>query len=224
MSSNIDWSDAIKKEAEGLNGEDFGEVQDVLNGFVLLQRGIINKERFLIPQGLAESYDGDIVRFSISEDDMLNKYRQGSEVESASATATTINTEQDMTTQDNVQKVIETSPLKEERLDVSKNVQEQQATITKRPVTETKTIKVPVTHEEVSIEKRAPSGGDGQVASEGPVTSTQEISIPVKKEEVEVTKTPYVKEEIAVTKKPVTETIEVKEEVTSERIDTEDLR
>ncbi len=224
MSSNIDWSDAIKKEAEGLNGEDFGEVQDVSNGFVLLQRGIINKERFLIPQGLAESYDGDIVRFSISEDDMLNKYRQGSEVESASATATTINTEQDMTTQDNVQKVIETSPLKEERLDVSKNVQEQQATITKRPVTETKTIKVPVTHEEVSIEKRTPSGGDGQVASEGPVTSTQEISIPVKKEEVEVTKTPYVKEEIAVTKKPVTETREVKEEVTSERIDTEDLR
>lgn len=224
MSSNIDWSDAIKKEAEGLNGEDFGEVQDVSNGFVLLQRGIINKERFLIPQGLAESYDGDIVRFSISEDDMLNKYRQGSEVESASATATTINTEQDMTTQDNVQKVIETSPLKEERLDVSKNVQEQQATITKRPVTETKTIKVPVTHEEVSIEKRAPSGGDSQVASEGPVTSTQEISIPVKKEEVEVTITPYVKEEIAVTKKPVTETREVKEEVTSERIDTEDLR
>lgn len=224
MSSNIDWSDAIKKEAEGLNGEDFGEVQDVSNGFVLLQRGIINKERFLIPQGLAESYDGDIVRFSISEDDMLNKYRQGSEVESASATATTINTEQDMTTQDNVQKVIETSPLKEERLDVSKNVQEQQATITKRPVTETKTIKVPVTHEEVSIEKRTPSGGDGQVASEGPVTSTQEISIPVKKEEVEVTKTPYVKEEIAVTKKLVTETREVKEEVTSERIDTEDLR
>lgn len=107
---------------------------------------------------------------------------------------------------------------------MSKNVQEQQATITKRPVTETKTIKVPVTHEEVSIEKRAPSGGDGQVASEGPVTSTQEISIPVKKEEVEVTKTPYVKEEIAVTKKPVTETREVKEEVTSERIDTEDLR
>lgn len=225
MSSNIDWSDAIKKEAEGLNGEDFGEVQDVSNGFVLLQRGIINKERFLIPQGLAESYDGDIVRFSISEDDMLNKYRQGSEVEAATAAATTtVNTEQDMTTQDNVQKVIETSPLKEERLEVSKNVQEQQATITKRPVTETKTVKVPVSHEEVSIERRTPSGGDGQVASDGPVTSIQEISIPVKKEEVEVTKTPYVKEEIAVTKKPVTETREVKGEVTSERIDTEDLR
>ena len=220
MSSNIDWSDTIKKEAEGLNGEDFGEVQDVSNGFVLVQRGIINKERFLIPQGLAESYDGDIVRFSISEDDMLNKYREGSDVE---ATAT-VNTEQDVQTQDNVQNVEETIPLTEERLDVSKNVQEQQATITKRPVTETKTVEVPVTHEEVSIERRTPSGGEGQVASEGPVTSTQEISIPVKKEEVEVTKTPYVKEEVTVTKKPVTETREVTEEVTSERIDTEDLK
>ena len=111
------------------------------------------------------------------------------------------NTEQDVQTQDNVQNVEETIPLTEERLDVSKNVQEQQATITKRPVTETKTVEVPVTHEEVSIERRTPSGGEGQVASEGPVTSTQEISIPVKKEEVEVTKTPYVKEEVTVTKK-----------------------
>lgn len=220
MSSNIDWNDTIKKEAEGLNGEDFGEVQDVSNGFVLVQRGLINKERFLIPQGLAESYDGDIVRFSISENDMLNKYHEWADVE-----AGTVDTEQDMTTQDDVQKTVEeTIPLTEERLDVSKNVQEQQATITKKPVTETKTVEVPVTHEEVSIETRAPSGGEGQVATEGPVTSTQEISIPLKKEEVEVNKTPYVKEEVEVTKKPVTETRVVTEEVTSETIDTEDSK
>ena len=91
-------------------------------------------------------------------------------------------------------------------------------------MTETKTVEVPVTHEEVSIERRTPSGGKGQVATEGPVTSTQEISIPLKKEEVEVTKTPYVKEEVSVTKKPVTETREVTEEVTSETIDTEDSK
>ena len=78
MSSIIDWNDTIKKEAEGIKGEDLGEVQDVSNGFVLLQKGIINKESFLIPQDLAESYDGDIVRFRISEDEILTKYRKGS--------------------------------------------------------------------------------------------------------------------------------------------------
>ena len=51
MSSNIDWNDTIKKEAESINDEDFGEVQDVSNGFVLVQNSIIKKEWFLIPQG-----------------------------------------------------------------------------------------------------------------------------------------------------------------------------
>jgi uncharacterized protein (TIGR02271 family) len=218
MSSNIDWNDTMKKEAEGINGEDFGEVQEVSNGSVLIQRGIINKEKFLIPQELVESYDGDIVRFRISEDDMLSKYREGDRV----AASKSVETE---TTQDIVQseqKTEETIPLTDERLEVSKNVQEQQATITKKPVTETKTVEVPVTHEEVSIERRAPSGRGGQVASEGPVTSSEEISIPLKKEEVEVNKTPYVREEVAVTKKPVTGTRQVTDEVTSERISTED--
>src|SRR5215210_5950638 len=128
MSSNIDWNDTIKKEAEGINGEDFGEVQDVSNGFVLVQRGIINKEKFLIPQELAESYDGDIVRFRITEDDLLNKYREGSD--------TTLQTE--TTPQDVTRKETETEqtiPLTEERLNISKNIQEQQATITKEPIT-----------------------------------------------------------------------------------------
>ena len=218
MSSNIDWNDTIKKEAEGINGEDFGEVQEISNGSVLVQRGIINKEKFLIPQELVESYDGDIVRFRISEDDMLSKYREGD----SGGASESVETE---TTQDIVQsdeEIEETIPLTEERLEVSKNVQEQQATITKKPVTETKTVEVPVTHEEVSIERRAPSGGEGQVASEGPVTSSEEINIPLKKEEVEVNKSPYVKEEVAVTKKPVTQTRQVTEEVASERISTED--
>ena len=221
-SSQIDWNDTIKKEAEGINGEDFGEVQDVSNGSVLVQRGIINKERFLIPQELAESYDGDIVRFRISEDELLSKYGEDSNREEADLeqndNATQVNNVQNVQEEQEEQ----TIPLTEERLDVSKNVQEQQATITKKPVTETKTVEVPVTHEEVSIERRPPSGGEGQISSEGPVTSDEEISIPVKKEEVEVNKTPYVKEEVKVTKRPVSETTEVTEEVTSERISVED--
>ena len=60
MSSNIDWNDVVKKEARGLNDEDFGEVQEVSNGYVFVQKGIINKEKFFIPQDKVESYDGDV--------------------------------------------------------------------------------------------------------------------------------------------------------------------
>ncbi len=58
---------------------------------------------------------------------------------------------------------------------------------------------------------------------EGPVDSRTEISIPLKREEPVVTKKPYVKEEIVVKKKPVTETKQVSEKVTSEKIDTSDI-
>ena len=57
-----------------------------------------------------------------------------------------------------------------------------------------------------------------------PVSSKEDITIPVKKEEIgEVTKTPYVKEEVVVKKTPVTETKEVSEETTSERVNTSDM-
>ena len=76
MISNIDWKDVIKKEARGLNDADFGEVQEVSNGLVLTQRGIVNKELFSIPQSVVESYDGKVLRFRISEIEAVDKYQK----------------------------------------------------------------------------------------------------------------------------------------------------
>jgi hypothetical protein len=66
-SSTIDWSDVIKKEARGINDEDLGEVQEVGDNYVLVQRGMINKDKFYIPKNMVEGYDG-LLRFSISEE------------------------------------------------------------------------------------------------------------------------------------------------------------
>ena len=67
-SGNIDWNDVFKKEARGNDDEDFGEVQDVQDNYVLVQKGIINKEKFYIPKDQAESYDGDVLRFRFSKE------------------------------------------------------------------------------------------------------------------------------------------------------------
>lgn len=74
MISNIDWNDTIKKEARGINDADFGEIQDVSNGNIIVERGIIEKEKFCIPQDKVESYDGDVVRFNVSEQEAENKF------------------------------------------------------------------------------------------------------------------------------------------------------
>ncbi len=216
MISNIDWNDVIKKEARGPKDEDLGEVHEATNGYVLVQKGLIHKEKFYIPQDQVESYDGHILRFKISADEISrytgdshpasieDQYESTIEIDSGGGSAGGIEMEETEV------------PLTAEKLEVSKETQQSQITIAKEPVKETKTVQVPLTHEEVTIERRPPSG---DIEAQTPVSSKEDITIPVKKEEIgEVTKTPYVKEEVVVKRKPITETKEVTEETTSERI------
>jgi hypothetical protein len=74
-SNDIDWNDVIKKEARGINDENFGEVQQVQGIYVLVKRGIINKEQFYLPKDQAESYDGTVLNFRISEYDLKTRYK-----------------------------------------------------------------------------------------------------------------------------------------------------
>jgi uncharacterized protein (TIGR02271 family) len=215
MSSNINWNDVIKKEARGNDDEDFGEVQDVQDNYVLVQKGIINKEKFYIPKDKAESYDGDVLRFRFSKEEL-------SQYQNEPSSSTTTAADEGVSYEDSAEEreTDESIPLTEERLDVSKKSQEDQATVTKKPVTETKTVEVPLTREEVSIERRPASG---QTEAQSPIQSPEDIKIPIKREEAQVSKTPYVKEEAVVKKKAFTDTKEVTEDVTSEELDTSNV-
>jgi len=74
MSSKINWNDVIKKEARDNNYEELGEVQEVKDNDVIVQRGIIKKEIFYIPKDQAESYDNNVLKFKFSEQE-LSKYQ-----------------------------------------------------------------------------------------------------------------------------------------------------
>ena len=108
-------------------------------------------------------------------------------------------------------------PLIEERLNVSKKTSTAQYTITKEPAIEKKTIQIPVMHEELVVERRPPKDLSSPYA-QGPVKSKTEIKVQLNREEVEVTKKPFVIEEVVVKKKLVTETRIVNDTVRSERI------
>jgi uncharacterized protein (TIGR02271 family) len=212
-SNNIDWNDVIKKEARGNNDEDFGEVQDIQGNYVLVQRGIIDKDKFYIPKDQAESYDGDVLRFRISQEDLDQYQHEPPSIWDSDSPQETTTYERDTTEEERI-------PLSEERLDVSKKSQENQARVTKKPVTESKTVEVPLTREEVSIERRPASG---QTEAQSPIQSEEEITIPIKREETQVSKKPYVKEEAVIKKKAYTDTKEITEDVTSEELDTSNV-
>jgi uncharacterized protein (TIGR02271 family) len=213
-STDIEWDEVIKKEARGTNDEDFGEVQDIQGNYVLVQKGLINKEKYYIPKDQAESYDGDVLRFRISEQELSQFQHEPPSTWDSDSTQETTTYERDTNEEE------DHIPLTEERLDVSKKSRENQATVTKKPVRETKTVEVPLTREEVSIERRPATG---QTEAQSPIQSEQEIKIPLKREEAQVSKKPYVKEEAVIKKKAFTDTKKITEDVTSEELDTSNV-
>jgi uncharacterized protein (TIGR02271 family) len=212
---SIDWDEIIKKEARGSGDEDLGEVQEVSGNYVLVQRGIVNKEKFYIPRDLVESYDGDVLRFRVSEEDAKSRFlRDSAPTPSESVSSSTYERGAQSRREGTEQET--TVPITEEKLNVSKRTTGQQATIKKEPITETKTVEVQVTHEELIVERRPASSTT--TSDIGPVEYETETKIPLRQEEVQVTKQPYVKEELTIKKKPITETRTVSDEVRSEKV------
>jgi uncharacterized protein (TIGR02271 family) len=106
-----------------------------------------------------------------------------------------------------------TLQLREEQLDVNKNrVQAGEVTLVKDVVEEQKSMDVPVTHEEVVIERRSLDNRN----SDSPITSGETIRIPVSEEHVDVDKHTVLTGEISAHKHDVEETRHIEETVRKE--------
>lgn len=61
----------LKKEARGSDNSDFGEVQEVGKNYVMMERGVLNKERIYLPKYVVEGFDGHTLWFNTKEGDLL---------------------------------------------------------------------------------------------------------------------------------------------------------
>jgi hypothetical protein len=73
MSSNstiYNPEDIIKKEARGLGeNADFGEVQEVGVEHIVIQKGILDKDKYYIPKNLVDRFEDGIVYFSVTNEE-----------------------------------------------------------------------------------------------------------------------------------------------------------
>ncbi|QGQ45032.1 YsnF/AvaK domain-containing protein [Metabacillus sediminilitoris] len=117
--------------------------------------------------------------------------------------------------------------LREEQLDVTKErVQTGEVEVRKDVVEEQKTVHVPVTHEEVYVERRTVGDAaidDTAAATTKPIGDEETIRVPIVEEKVEVTKKPVVTEELVIGKRQATETEQVTENIKREeaRVETD---
>ena len=207
----VNWDRIIHKNVRTLDNQGMGKVIAIPNDedtIIISSQG--GGEQYKIPRSLVSGFNGaEVLLNETAYKIMSSSYR----VDNAGAYESKPS---NIITEERQQEEEKTTiPLIEERLNVSKKTSTTQYTITKEPVTDKKTIEVPVTHEELFVEKRPPKDSS---SAQGPVKSKTEIKVPLMREEVEVTKEPFVKEEVVVKKKPVTETRSVSDTVTSERI------
>ena len=189
----------IKKEARGSDDYSLGEVMQVTSEYVITHKGIVNTKWFQIPKHLAQEFDGSQLMLKVTEKEAKDLYIK-----------------HESPLDDNEEGSDTTVSLIEERLEPRTKLMMEEATIVKEPIKETKHVDVNLTHEELVLERRPLS--EPQMTDDDPVESRTEIRIPLKREEIETTKQSYVKEEVIVTKKPVTETKTITEELTSEKL------
>ncbi|MFZ7944279.1 YsnF/AvaK domain-containing protein [Neobacillus sp. 19] len=115
-----------------------------------------------------------------------------------------------------------TMKLREEQLDVAKErVQTGEVEVNKEVVEEQKTVHVPVTHEEVYVERQEVGGRTADTTT--PIGSDETIHVPIVEEKVEVSKKPVVTEELVIGKRQVTETEQVTDNIKREeaKVETE---
>lgn len=103
--------------------------------------------------------------------------------------------------------------LRQEELDITKSkVNAGEVTLSKEVIEDQKTVNVPVSHEEVVIERRAIDNEP----SDSPITSGETIRIPVSEEKVEVGKHTVVTGEVSAHKREVEDTKQISETVKRE--------
>ena len=70
---NLNLSD---KKAKDVNNEDLGEVQEVDQNYILIQKTTTsyNNERFYIPMYLVEKYDANTLWFRIDQEEAKNNF------------------------------------------------------------------------------------------------------------------------------------------------------
>jgi hypothetical protein len=64
------WEQLKGKKVKTNDGHDVGEIKEVAQYYIRLEKGIVNKEKSWIPKYLADAYDGKVLWLVISNDDL----------------------------------------------------------------------------------------------------------------------------------------------------------
>jgi uncharacterized protein (TIGR02271 family) len=216
-SSITDWDSIVGKNVKTVDYQDAGKVIGAVENedtIIISYDGPHSSYNYRVPKNRVQGFNDPDLLLSIARAELTDY--EISDIQDYAAQLRSIKTEQ----KGGEEEI--TVPVIEEKLNVSKKIMTDEATIIKEPVTETKTIEVSVMHEEIVIEKRSATAEGNASTFENPPSKTTRtlIRVPLIHEVVKIKKEPYVRQEIVIRKKPRTETKTISDFVISEKVDT----
>ena len=196
----------------GSDGEKIGDVAGVSNSYFIIEKGFLFTTDIYVPMSEVSSLDEDGIRLSLTKDQIENGDYANEPADDSYGTAATATTGYDTDAEGD--DVIER---REERLTVDKQTEKAgEVRVGKRVVEEQQSVDVPVTREEVTIERR-----DVDRPTTGEAFTEESIDVPVYEERVEAGKEARVVEELEVDKTATTGTARVQDTVKREEFEIE---
>jgi uncharacterized protein (TIGR02271 family) len=212
----------------GADGEKVGDVSEVSTGYLVVSKGFFFPKERYVPTSAITRIEHDRVYLNLTKADLdADRWDTAPETTETHETGRGFDTgtagertRAGLGTTGNRGRTEDerTVQLREEELRANKDMRQTgEVELRKEVREEQRTIDVPVTREEVTIERHPVD----RKPSDRPIGEGETIRVPVREEQVTVEKRPVVTEEVSVGKRPVTETEHVTDTVRREELRTE---
>lgn len=76
---SILWEQLKGKKVRTNDGQDLGEIKDISQNYVRVEKGVVNKDKTWIPKYVADAYDGRVLWLLVSSEDVMKAYAYGEE-------------------------------------------------------------------------------------------------------------------------------------------------
>jgi len=76
---SILWEQLKGKKVRTNDGQDLGEIKEVSQNYVRVEKGMVNKDKLWLPKYVADAYDGKVLWLLVSSEEVMKSYVYGEE-------------------------------------------------------------------------------------------------------------------------------------------------
>ena len=76
---SILWPQLKGKKVKGNDGKEIGEIKEISQNYLRVEKGLVNKDKFWIPKFTVDAFDGKNLWLLAAGEEVLNRYAYGVE-------------------------------------------------------------------------------------------------------------------------------------------------